>query len=227
MTCAEIERFLRDNPRCRLPDAAAAHALGCAACRDLIRELQGLDDLLASLPEAELPPFLSARLLAGARPPRRPAAALGPLWAPIAAAAAGVALVLFSAVKPAPDLALHPRGDEPALPAAGIGVPPPGAVAATAGTRIYPVWPADRDVVTPDELAITVSLYPPVKVAGDVRVAVDDRDLTGDTEISAECLSLSPTHLAPGRHTVTVSCARADGGRQSVSWSFYLLEGAS
>lgn len=229
MTCAEIERLLRDHPRRQLPDAAAAHLRGCAACRTLYRELRALDDLMAGQPEADVPPFLAARVLAEARSPRRPVPDLRPLWVPVAAAAAGVTLAWFTAVKPALDPGRIARADAPMPPITVAGAPAPAAVApaAVTGTRIYPVWPADRDVVAGGELSITASLYPALSGAGRVRIAIDDQDLTGDSEITADFLSLVPQDLAPGKHTVTVSYAQANGGRQSVTWCFYLLEGAS
>ncbi|MCU0606213.1 MAG: hypothetical protein MUF78_02020 [Candidatus Edwardsbacteria bacterium] len=228
MTCTDIERFLRDHPRQGLPDAATAHLRGCAACRALCRELRGLDQLMAGQPRADAPPYLAARVLAELRSPQRPSAGLRPLWVPFAAAAAGVALVWFSAIRPAQDQGRISRDGEPVAPIAMVDAPAPGAAApAVAGTKVYPVWPADLDAVADGELSITASLYPALGAADRVRVAVDQRDYTGESEITGEYLIVSPQGLAPGKHLVTVSCAQADGGWRSVSWSFYLMEDAS
>ncbi|MDI6739813.1 MAG: hypothetical protein QME74_05555, partial [Candidatus Edwardsbacteria bacterium] len=60
-----------------------------------------------------------------------------------------------------------------------------------------------------------------------IRVAVDDQDLTGESEITRDYLALAPKNLSPGEHVITVSYTPADGIRRSVAWSFFLLEDAS
>lgn len=46
------------------------HLLGCAACRALVETEEALDELLASLPQPQLPPELAQRLLARLEPVR-------------------------------------------------------------------------------------------------------------------------------------------------------------
>jgi hypothetical protein len=230
MACSYINTYLREHPDGNLPDGAAAHLRGCAGCRALYREMTGLDALLADLPAAELPAYFPARLQAKLRAPRRPAFALRPLLVPLAAAAVGLALVFFASVRLVQYPSRLSRQDRPAPSAVQPAVPAPGAaqaIVAATGTRIYPVWPADQDVVAGDDLTITASLYPADRGATAVRVIVDDRDLTGDSEITQDYLAVVPKNLAPGEHVVTVSYQPADGGRRSVSWSFYLLEETS
>lgn len=230
MTCTDTERFLREHPGGNLPDAAANHLRGCAQCRALLREIRELDTLLADLPVAELPPYFPARLRARMRAPRQQVVNIRQLWVPLAAAAAGVALVFFASARLAQDQTNLSRHDQPAAPAVPPAVPAPGRTpggVAAAYTKIYPVWPADRDVVSRDDLAITASLYPAPDDANSVRVIVDDQDLTGDSEITRDFLAVVPKNLSPGEHVVTVSYEPAGGGRRSVSWSFYLLEDAS
>ena len=228
MACSYIDTCLREHPDGNLPEEAAAHLRGCPRCRSLYREMTGLDALLADLPAAELPAFFPARLQARLRTPQRPRFALRPLWFPLAAAAAGLALVFFASLKLVQDPSRLSRKDRP--PEIQPDVPVPGAthdIIVAAGTRIYPVWPADQDVVAGDDLTITASLYPASAKDSRVLVTVDDQDLTVDSEITQDYLAVVPKNLAPGEHVVTVSYQPADGGRRTVSWSFYLLEETS
>ena len=228
MACSYIDTYLRQHPGGNLPDEATAHLRACAGCRALYREMTGLDALLANLPPAELPAFFPARLQARLRAPQRPAFAIRPLLVPLAAAVIGLALTFFASVKLVQDPSHLSRQNR--TPEIQPAVPVPGAthdIIVAADTRIYPVWPADQDVVAGDDLTITASLYPASAEDSRVQVTVDDQDLTVDSEITQDYLAVVPKNLAPGEHVVTVSYQPADGGRRSVSWSFYLLEEAS
>ncbi len=221
MSCLHIEEYLRRHPEDDLTEEAAAHLRGCADCRTRYREITGLDALLAALTPSQLPPYFEARLRAAQRREDRPARALRPMLAPLAAAAAGLTLVLFWPARPDGDRGLAERRGSapPPLPAAVPGL-------AAAGRLIMPVWPGDGDAVCRSDLTITAAMSPPASAAA-LTVAVDNIDLTAASDIGDEYVAVSPRGLPAGRHTVTVSLAQPDGTTRSASWSFYLLEDAS
>ncbi|MDI6739814.1 MAG: hypothetical protein QME74_05560, partial [Candidatus Edwardsbacteria bacterium] len=166
MACTHIEKYLREHPDGKMPDEAAAHLRGCAGCRALYREMTGLDALLAVMPPAALPPYFHARLQVRMRAAsKKPRFEIRPVWVPLAAAAAGLVLVFFSSVKLLHDPARVARRGGQDQPETSIVQPAPrnpnvahnATKGTTLDTRIYPVWPADQDVVAGEDLTITAS----------------------------------------------------------------------
>jgi anti-sigma factor RsiW len=108
---AYLEHDLRDAERAELD----VHLVRCATCVSDLEDLRDAVDLLRRLPDPEPPPFLASRVMARiaageARPPvwRRWLEQLGaPLVAaPLAAAAAALAVFHFAAPPPGAEIVL-------------------------------------------------------------------------------------------------------------------------
>ncbi len=174
-----------------------------------------IEKLLEGLDPVELPPFYRAQLRARVR-----AAAARPLWverlrAPqfawsVAAACVVALLVIVLSTRPeAPGPAGLPHEFE------------------LAGATIDPVMPADNEIVGAGDVEIVAAIYPPLASGGIVRLLVDDRDVTGLADVTADYVMYSPEErFEEGEHIVTIQITDGAGRElRNVSWLFYALNG--
>lgn len=233
MNCREFEKTLSAGPFQALTTEAEAHLADCARCRELRDRQKAMDSLLRAVPQAPLPPFFQARL--AARIAREKAAAprafrFRPVLVPLAAAAVVALAAALLLIRMGPDDRqpvankdrVHPAVPQPFR----APVPHQANKAAPAPGKIYPVWPANDDVVTSDDLTIMASIYP-ASPRGTVTITVDDTDVSAQAVVQGDCVSISPRSLEPGEHQVMVRVETPDGLKTTASWSFYLLEETS
>jgi len=227
MDCRKIEIHLRENPGLALSKELQDHAARCRECSLLWQEQGSLDDTLRALPQAELPPYLGSRTLA--RLEGRQADSGKQMYAPgwLSLAAPAMALVVaFSALvmryeyrpRPISQPDNHMPEQNGTLSVAG----PAQSLQKGDLSQVYPVWPADQDVIARQDLAIMASLYP--DNPGKVQLLLDGIDVSSEAVIDCKYVSYDPKSLGSGEHMVKVILQRADGSVQTASWSFYLLE---
>lgn len=229
MDCQKIEKHLQENPGAPLPKGLLEHLAECQFCSLLWREQKALNDILKAFPQAELPAYLGAKALS--RLEGRQTASgkkmLGPGWLTLAAPAMAL-IVAFSALvmryeysphyinTPDRPISARNQGNNNAIPKSVQNQQ------TTVFSQIYPVWPADEDVVGREDLTIMASLYP--DHPGKVTILLDDIDVSAGSTIDRQHISYDPKSLGAGGHVVKVMLQQADGSYQTASWSFYLLE---
>lgn len=229
MDCRKFEKYLQENPGATLPGELQEHLTKCPACSRLWQEQRALSDILKTFPQAELPAYLGAKALARLEGRQRVSGKkmLEPGWLTLAAPAMVLIVALSALVmryEYSPQYITISEGPASAQNQ-GTNGPTPGSVPdqpSNIFSRIYPVWPADQDVVVRGDLTIMASLYPDHQ--GKVQVLLDDVDVSAGSTISRQHISYDPKSLEAGEHMVRVVLQQADGSYQTASWSFYLLE---
>lgn len=233
MKCHLIEKFIRENPEEDLPDRLKQHAENCSTCKKLIQEQVVLSRILKAVPQAALPSRFGFASRMAAQPFRQKKWRLEPNWLTVAMPAMAL-LVAFSVILMRYDIFPNKLKTSINTPSASIpgNMPLAGTNSSSdasqkAYTQIYPVWPANEDVVDQDNLTIMASLYPDNYGSGQVKILLDDQDVSSESVIDKQHIAYMPQRLDAGQHIVTVILQQPDGKHKSASWSFYLLEGIS
>ncbi len=230
MNCRKIEEHLLKNPGALLSRELQEHLTRCRACSELWREQSALNDVLRSFPQAELPAYLGTRALARleGRHTVSGKRMLEPGWLTLAAPAMAL-IVAFSALVMRYEYGSRyiNTPDRPAIvqdPISNNNTIPETVqnLLSENNSQIYPVWPADQDVIGRDDLTIMASLYP--DNPGRARILLDDIDVSSWATIDRQHISYDPGSLEAGEHVVKVILQQANGSYHTASWSFYLLE---
>ena len=232
MNCHLIENFIQQNPEAALTDELKQHAENCHACKQLLQEQIVLSRLLKAMPQSDLPPHFGFRFASrmAEKQPRQKRWRLESNWLTVAMPAMAL-IVAFSVILMRYELFPNklmtsintPSTSFPGnIPLAGTNSSPDALP--NTNTQIYPVWPGNEDVVDQDNLTIMASLYPDHYGTGQVKILLDDQDVSSESVIDKQHIAYMPQHLGAGQHMVTVILQQPDGKQKSASWSFYLLE---
>lgn len=232
MNCHLIENFIQKNPEEALPDGLKQHAENCSACKKLLQEQSALSGILKAMPQSDLPPYFGFRFASRMAENKLPQKKWHwkPNWLTLAMPAMAL-IVAFSVIlmryELYPDKLKTPINTPSAsvpgnMPLASTNSP--SGAAQNTNTQIFPVWPGNEDVVDKDNLTIMASLYPDNYGAGQVKILLDDQDVSSESIIDKQHIAYMPQRLGAGQHMVTVILRQPDGKHKSASWSFYLLE---